>query len=509
MSENQLPQFPEPFWRETELPTFKKLDTSIKADVGIVGGGITGITTAYLLSKQNFKVVLIDSDEILNGTTGHTTAKITAQHGLIYDEFIKHMGEEKAAKYYKAAMKAKELIEKLITEHKIDCDYEQQDAYVYTSDDGYMMQLENEMKAYEKLQISSEFLSEIPLKLPIKAAVKMHDQAQFHPLKYLKELVQECKKNGVLFYENTTAVDIEYNKHPNIVTRDGHRITCNHVIAASHFPFYDKQSFYFARMYPQRSYVLAITSKLKFPGGMYINAENPTRSIRTTPGDKGPLWLIGGESHKTGQGESVIHHYEKLEQFSSKHFDIQDIVYRWSAQDLTTIDKVPYIGPVSKGEENVYVATGYRKWGMTNGTAAAMMLADRITETPNEFAEIYEPSRFQPDPSVRKFMEINADVAKHMLKGKLDFSNNKLTELKTDEAVVTRINGTRTGIYKDKKETLHAVDTTCTHLGCEVEWNSGDRSWDCPCHGSRFTYEGSVIEGPAKKPLAKVEIPNE
>lgn len=509
MSEIQLPQFPEPYWREMKLPTFEKLTTSIKADVGIVGGGITGITAAYLLSKQNLKVVLIDSDEILNGTTGHTTAKITAQHGLIYDEFMKHMGEEKTAKYYHAAIKAKEFIKDTISENKIDCDYETQDAYVYTNDDKYIMQLENEIKAYEKLEISSEYLSEMPLNLPIKAAVMMKDQAQFHPLKYLKALVQASKDNGVEFYENTTAVDIEYNKHPNIVTKDGHRITCNHVIAASHFPFYDKQSFYFARMYPERSYVLAINSKLKYPGGMYINAESPSRSVRSTPGEKGTLWLIGGENHKTGQGGPVIHHYEKLEHFSSKHFEMKDIAYRWSAQDLITIDKVPYIGAVSKGESNVYVATGYRKWGMTNGTAAAMIIADKITETPNEYADIYEPSRFQPDPSVRKFIEMNADVAKHMVKGKLDFSNNELAQIKPDEAIVTRINGKRTGIYKDKEQTLHAVDTTCTHLGCEVEWNSGDRSWDCPCHGSRFSYEGNVMEGPAKKPLAKVDIKSE
>lgn len=506
MREIQLPSNPEPYWREEEILTFEPLKTSIKTEVAIVGGGITGVTAAYLLSKQNVQVVLIDSDEILKGTTGHTTAKITAQHGLIYDEFITHMGEEKTATYYQAAMRAKEFIEKTISEHQMDCDYESQDAYVYTNDDHYIMQLENEMKAYEKLSIDSEYLTEIPLKLPLKAAIKMKNQAQFHPLKYLKELVKLCKENGVTFYENTPAIDIEYNKHPNILTKDGHRITCNHVIIASHFPFYDKQGFYFARMYPKRSYVVAATSKLEYPGGMYINAESPTRSIRTTPGKDEPLWLIGGEGHKTGQGESVMHHYEKLKKFSSEHFDVKEFVYRWSAQDLTTMDKVPYIGPITKGESNVYVATGYRKWGMTNGTVAAMILADEITNIPNDYAEIYVPSRFQPDPSVRKFISMNADVAKHMIKGKLDFSDNKLDEIKVDEAIVTRINGKRTGVYKDKQETLHAVDTTCTHLGCEVEWNSGDRSWDCPCHGSRFSYKGDVLEGPAKKPLAKVDM---
>lgn len=506
MTKDQMSQFPESLWRESvNLKTFPELDQSMKADVGIVGGGITGLTAAYLLSKQNVKVALVDGSQILNGTTGHTTAKITAQHGLIYDEFIQHFGTEKTLLYYKAGEEAKNLIKKLIDEHSISCDYSSEESYIYTNDDNYIKQLENEKKAYDKLNIPGELTENIPLDIPVKSALVMNNQAQFHPLEYLKVLTEKCVEQGVKIYENTTALDVEYSKHPSIVTGDGHRINCSYIISASHFPFYDRQSFYFSRMYPERSYLIAVKSPTTFPGGMYINAESPTRSIRKVSMDGDDIWLIGGENHKTGQGKSMIEHYNALHEFAKKHISIDTFLYRWSAQDLTTMDKLPYIGRTTKKEENVFTATGFRKWGMTNGTIAAKIISDLIVNKSSPYEDLFTPSRFQADPSLRKFISINADTAKHMLKGKLDNTKERVAELSPDEATVTRIKGQRTGVYKDQNKQLHMVDTTCTHMGCEVEWNSGDRTWDCPCHGSRFSYTGEVIEGPAKKPLGEVK----
>ncbi|MFC4023002.1 FAD-dependent oxidoreductase [Oceanobacillus longus] len=501
----QLPQFPEPIWRDhLSLPSFPALNESIKADVGIVGGGITGITAAYVLAKQNFNVVLIDAGPVLNGTTGHTTAKITAQHGIIYDELINHFGLEKASLYYEAAEEAKKFIEDTVREKKIKCDFSKEDAYIYTNDYSYVNKLEKEKAAYDKLKIDSKLTDKIPLNFPVKSSLVMHNQAQFHPLEYLKALLTDGLKDQLRVFENTTATDIEHNKHTSIITKDGHRITCNYVIAASHFPFYDSQGFYFARMYPERSYLLAGKSPEKFAGGMYINAESPTRSIRSAKIEGEEMLLIGGENHKTGQGKSTMDHYEALQTFALEHFQMERIAYRWSAQDLTTLDKVPYIGPITKGEPTILTATGFRKWGMTSGTIAGKLLADHILEKDNAYADLFTPSRFQADPAVKKFMEINADVAKHMIKGKLEFTQNNVADLATDDATVTRIDGKRVGVYKDKEDSIHMVDTTCTHMGCEVKWNSGDRTWDCPCHGSRFDYTGEVIEGPAKKALSKI-----
>lgn len=508
MTEHQLPNSPQSFWRDSvSLPTFPKLDQSIKTDVAIVGAGITGITAAYLLSKHNLHVTLIDANTLLNGTTGHTTAKITAQHGLIYDEFINHFGLEKTKLYYEAQKEASEFIQKQINDLKIQCSFQQEDAYIYTNADEYIVKLENEKKAYDELGIASELSDTMPLDLPVKSVLRMKNQGQFHPLSYLKTLVEETVQNGASFYENTVAVDIEYTKDPAIITNDGHRIISKYVIVASHFPFYDlTNSSYFARIYPERAYVVAGESNQTFPGGMYISAEEPTRSIRITEHNGKDLWLVSGENHKTGQGKSTMLHYEALQTFAKEQFSINDIQYRWSAQDLTTLDKMPYIGRITKSEHNVLVATGYRKWGMTNGTIAAKLLTDIILQKDSPYADVFTPSRFKADPSIKKLIQTNTDVAKHLVKGKFQLEERPIDELSDDDATITRIDGKRVGVYKDQNSKLHIVDTTCTHMGCEVSWNSGDRTWDCPCHGSRFTIDGDVIEGPAKKPLQKLKI---
>ncbi|SFD77649.1 Glycine/D-amino acid oxidase [Lentibacillus persicus] len=506
-TERNMPQYPASYWRESvSLPEYPRLNESIKTDVGIVGGGITGITAAYLLTKEGLNVTLLDAGKVLNGVTGHTTAKVTAQHGIIYNELIQHFGKEKAAQYYQASNEAKQFIEKTIQTHNINCDYKEEDAYIFTNSEDYLSQLEAEKDAYDQLEIASELSGSIALDVPIKSALNMKNQAQFHPLKYLKTMTEKAVENGLQIFENTTATDIDRNKHPSIVTREGRRVNCRYVIQASHYPFYDGEGFYPVRMYPERSYIIAVKTPKTFPGGMYINAESPTRSIRSVNMNDEDLWLIGGDSHKTGQGESTIKHYEALQDYAAKQFGISEFKYRWSAQDLTTLDKLPYIGPVTKNEDNIFVATGYRKWGMTNGTIAAKIITDRILEKDNPYRDLFAPSRFQADPSVRKFAKMNTDVAKHMIRGKLEYTNDNVKNLKPDDATITRVRGKRTGVYKDEENQIHAVDTTCKHLGCEVNWNSGDRTWDCPCHGSRYSYTGDVIEGPAKEPLNKVDL---
>jgi Rieske Fe-S protein len=259
-------------------------------------------------------------------------------------------------------------------------------------------------------------------------------------------------------------------------------------------------------MYPERSYVIGIKAEKAYPGGMYVSVDDPVRSIRYTPFNGENLILVGGENHKTGQGPDTLDHYIALEEFANKTFGIKEYSYRWSTQDLTTLDKLPYIGPITDNNPNIMLATGYRKWGMTNGTAAAQILADRILEKDNQYKDLFSPTREKKaDPNVKKFISTNADVAKHLLKGKLEFVTKDPSELQNDEGSVVLVNGKRAGAYRDQEGKLHIVDTTCTHLGCECEWNHGDRTWDCPCHGSRYTFDGEVVEGPTKMPLKKVD----
>jgi glycine/D-amino acid oxidase-like deaminating enzyme/nitrite reductase/ring-hydroxylating ferredoxin subunit len=502
---NTLPQYPESYWRDLEFPTFPQLDKDLKVDVAIVGAGITGITAAHILSQSNVKVALIEAGKILTGTTGHTTAKLTSQHGLIYDELISHFGIEKAKQYYDATSQAIQFVKETVQQMQIDCDLIEQEAIMYATTDEYAPKMQKESEAYEKLKIEGGKIDSIPFDIDIKSGLKMTKQAQFHPTKYLTHLVKNMKDKVQLF-ENTTATDIEdeESENPVVVTRDGKRITCNFVIMASQFPFYDKPGLYFARMYAKRSYVIGIKTDSTYPGGMYISADDPVRSIRFTPFNGEDLILIGGENHKTGTGIDTYKHYEALQQFAQKNFPVKDILYRWSAQDLITLDKVPYIGPITKNKQRILVATGYRKWGMTNGTAAAMVLSDFILGKQNGYLELYDPSRFEADPGIKKIITINADVAKHLIKGKLEYVPMHPGDLEKNEGAVVMLNGKRCGGYRDENGELHLVDTTCTHLGCECEWNHGERTWDCPCHGSRFSYTGEIMNGPALKPLKRV-----
>lgn len=502
----EIPQFPESYWRKLELPIFNKLTEDATFDVAIVGGGITGITTGYLLAKEGVKVAIIEAGRILTGTTGHTTAKITAQHNIIYDEFIQHFGEEKARLYFDANTDALNFIQKMVQLHQMDCDYSNQDAIIYANTDNGIQKLQQEAKAYQKLGITSTTINSIPFDIEIDTGLVMHNQAQFHPLKYLKELVDLFIEAGGTIYENTTAMDIDDGDEPQIMLRNGKKINCGYIIAASHYPFCDKKGLYFARMYVERSYLIGIKTKKPFPGGMYISADTPTRSLRATPFHEGELILVGGEGHKTGQGIDTLKHYLALEEFAENVLGIEEYLYRWSAQDIYTLDKIPYVGPITTEQPRVLIATGYRKWGMTNGTAAARLLADKVLGKENPYEELFTPHRFHADPDVKKFISTNADVAKHLIKGKLEFIPKDPQDLELDEGAPVTVNGQRAGGYRDQDGNIHLVDTTCTHLGCEVEWNHGERTWDCPCHGSRYSIDGEVLNGPAVKPLTKIDL---
>lgn len=500
----QVPQDTSSYWKNnTPLPSFASLKDNIKTDILIVGAGITGITTAYLLRNQGFNVTLIESDTMLSGTTEYTTGKITAQHGLIYHELIQHFGEEKAKQYYQAAIDAKQWIHDTIIKEQLDCDFTTQDAYLYTNDEKEIKNLDKEYEAYQQLKIDGELVTKMPLDIPIQKALVMKNQAQFHPLAFLKQLVTAIYEDGINIYEHTTAVDLDYQDKIIVTTKDNHKIACKQIIMASHYPFHDKSGMFFSRMYEERSYLIAVKTNTKFPGGMYINAEQPTRTVRATTENGEEVWLVGGERHKTGQEKEAFNHHEQLELFADQYFGITSYQNRWSAQDLTTVDKLPYIGPITEKKPRAMIATGFRKWGMTSGTLAAMIISDLLLKNENPYATLFTPARFDFDPDVKNFLQMNTDVAKHMIKGKLgNWKENH--KLEKNQATVFREEGKRIGVYRDDQGNLGKLDTTCPHMKCEVNWNSTEKSWDCPCHGSRFSIDGEVLEGPAKTNLTKI-----
>ncbi|MEH7383482.1 FAD-dependent oxidoreductase [Bacillus sp. JJ1533] len=507
MANNEkLPKTPEPLWRvDVDIPQFPPLKEDLEVDVVIVGGGIAGLTSAYVLVNEGLKVAVLEADRLLNGTTGHTTAKVTAQHDLIYDEFITNFGKTTARLYYEANTDAKKFIQQTVEEHQIDCDFKEQDAYVYSTTDEYAQKIEKEAEAYKKIGIDGGIVDSIPFKIDIKNAIVMKNQAQFHPVKYLSHLIKIITEKGGQIFEDTVAVNVETGEKPTVLTRDGNRVTGGFVLACSHFPFYEGTGFYSTRLKASRSYIVAVKAKENYPGGMYLSADQPTRSLRSASKNGEDYILIAGGNHQTGERTETKEEYNSLGTFGEKVFNVEDIQYRWSAQDLQTLDKIPYIGELTTGEPNILVATGFRKWGMTNSTAAALLFRDIILKRNNPYRDLYSPARFYAHPSLKNFFVNNAKVVKHLIQGKMEIPQKNVADIPNGEGAVISIDGHRKGAYKDENGKLYVVDTTCTHVGCEVHWNNGEKSWDCPCHGSRFSYTGEVLEGPAEKPLQQYD----
>ncbi|MGB7605745.1 MAG: FAD-dependent oxidoreductase, partial [Lutisporaceae bacterium] len=317
---------PQSYWMaSTPTTNYPSLSEDIKVDVAIVGGGIVGISTAYLLIKEGLRVAIIEADRILQGTTGHTTAKITSQHGLIYNKIKTQMSEEFAKQYADANESAIRFIEKLQNELHIDCDFVHQPAFIYTQMDEYVQKISDEVKTASSLGIKATYVEEIPFNIPIKAAIRFDNQAQFHPRKYLLALAKEIIDSKNQIYEQSRVIDIEENNSYILTTKQGNKVTADKVIIASHYPFYNKHGMYFARIYSERSYALAVKVKEKYLGGMYISAEEPGRSLRSQNSDNGELIIVGGEHHKTGQGEDTIKHYEALVDFANDIFTVEDI----------------------------------------------------------------------------------------------------------------------------------------------------------------------------------------
>lgn len=497
---------PQSFWlTSTEKTNYPLLKEDIDVDVAIIGGGMAGIMTAFLIKKEGLSVAVLEGDGILQGTTGHTTAKVTSQHSLIYDEIKRNMGEEKAKIYADANETAIKFIKNLAKERNIDCDFQEQSAYVYTMDDKYIKQIQDEAKTAGDLGIKAHYLEDIPLPFDVKAALRFDNQGQFHPRKFLLNLAADIPGSGSNIYEYTRVVGMQEGDPAIIHTEKGAKVKASRVLVASHYPFYDKPGLYFSRIYPERSYVLGITINDQYPGGMYITAEDPGRSLRSQRYQDDQLILVGGEHHKTGHGKSTINHYENLRDFVNGVFSVKEFLYRWATHDCVTMDKVPYIGKLAPSTPNIFVATGFRKWGMTSSVVSALIIKDLVIKGSHEWLPLYDPNRINLKASAGKFVRENLDVAVNFISGKLSLGTIN-DELKPNEGKVIRGEGQRLGAYKDNNGDLHLVDNTCTHIGCELSWNDAETTWDCPCHGSRFSIDGDIIEGPTTEPLKKIKL---
>lgn len=428
-------------WKATaSLPEFPELVGDVRTDVLIIGGGIAGILTAYLLHEKGVRYVLVEKGRICSGTTGNTTAKITFQHGLIYDRILKSDGTEAARKYLEANRAAFDKYAELCG--KTDCDYEIKDNYVYSTDD--RRKLEKEVEALEKIGYIADLCENVPLPIKTVGAVKFPDQAQFNPLKFLSSVAE-----GLNIYENTFVREMRGN---TAVTDKG-KIRADTVIAATHFPFINKHGSYFLKLYQHRSYVIALENAQDV-NGMYVDECDTGLSFRNYEG----LLLLGGGGHRTGKKGG---NWAELRAFAAKKYPDSREKHFWATQDCMSLDGIPYIGRYSAKTHGFYVASGFNKWGMTGSMTAAMLLSDMILGKRNGFASVFDPSRSIVKPQL--------------------FINGA-------EAVCNLLT-------PSKKR--------CPHLGCALKWNEAEHSWDCPCHGSRFTEHGRVLDNPANGDLPK------
>ncbi|MGM9622985.1 MAG: FAD-dependent oxidoreductase [Butyricicoccus porcorum] len=422
-------------WADTAaLPTFESLDGDCKTDVLIIGGGMAGLLCTYLLKQAGVDCLLIEADRICCGVTRNTTAKLTVQHGLIYDKMLRRFGSEKTRMYLEANEAALAQYRRLC--QTIDCDFEEKDSFVYSIDQP--KKLEQELEALHRIGFRAEYADQLPLPFDTAGAVRVHGQAQFHPLKFAAEIAR-----GLPIREQTTAR--AFDGHTVVTNRGG--IAASNIIVTTHFPMLNKHGAYFLKLYQHRSYVLGL-ERAPDVHGMYVDEAKGGMSFRNADG----LLLLGGGGHRTGKPGGG---WAELERFVQKHYPDAQEHCRWVAQDCMSLDDIPYIGQYSRTTPGLYVATGFHKWGMTSSMTAAMLLCDMVQGKQSDHARVFSPSRTMLRPQ--------------LVSNALEATANLLTLSKP----------------------------RCPHMGCALKWNAQEHSWDCPCHGSRFAEDGTLLDNPA------------
>ena len=487
-------------------PPFPRLEGDVRADVAVIGGGIVGITTALLLREAGASVALLEADRLMHGVTGHTTAKVSSQHGMIYSRLRKRFGTDAARTYGQVNEGALEWIADRVERDAIDCDFRRRASYAYVTSAAQRSQAEDEAQAAGEAGLPACLVQTTPLPYEVETAVRFDNQAEFHVRKYLLALVGGLAADaGCQIFEHTRAVQVD--SQDGVVQSPGGRVSADRIVVATHYPFLDR-SLAFARVHPQRSYAIVCRIAGTPPEGMFISADSPTRSVRGVPVDGEEMLLVGGEGHKTGTGADTRERYNRLEEFAREHWDVRSVEYSWSAQDNATADGLPYVGSLTPRSDRVLMATGFAKWGMTGGTAAAHLLADLALDRANPSADLFDPNRLNLRASAGELVKENVQVGLRFVGDRLTKRGNRsIEELAPGEGDIVRAGGEVVAGYRDDDGALTAVSPTCTHLGCRVNWNTAERSWDCPCHGSRFAPSGDVLQGPAvhrleRKPLA-------
>lgn len=489
------------YWNLTGSKTvFPGLDRNIETDILIIGSGITGVTCAYCLTGKGLKPVLIEAGGLCDGTTGNTTGKVTIQHDIIYSKIMEKHGIDFARQYCASQTEAVEFVKQTVKKESIDCQLTDNTAYVYASVESDLELIKKEYEAAKELGIDCELSGRSDFPPQNFGMLGFKNQAVFHSVRYVDSLAKAAASGGAEIYLNTKACKLHQGDKISVYCDNGIEITANHLVMATQYPVYDGPNLFYTRLFPKRTYGVAVKTKRDWPEGSYINASGRTRSIRTHTENGQKILIVVGDGHTTGRSDvNMDEHLKNLIEFSDSIAGVDRVLAKWSAQDYDTPDQIPYIGRIS-GKSNIYVASGFRKWGLSNGTLAGILISELIIDGNCRYEELYSRKRADYSSSLGKTItEVGLSVYE-LIKSKLE-NTESIRDLRQGEGRVISFEGKKAGIYRDYDDSVIILDISCTHMGTELNYNSAEKTWDCPAHGGRYNTDGRLLEGPPKKSL--------
>lgn len=474
-------------------------------DAVIVGAGITGLTTALLLAEQGKTVVLAEAHQIGFGSTGGTSAHLNTFFDTTYPQIENNFGEDAAKLIARAGKEAFGLIERFVADYHIDCDLERKPGYLFSQNEYESKQLEDLFTSSLKAGVVVEKSKKNGVSMSFDQALRFPDQGQFHPLKYLSGLSLAFIARGGTVLQHTLIDATETESNVHVVKSGNLAIRAKNVVYATHLPpGINTLDFKCA---PYRSYVIAVRLENDdYPSCLGYDMKEPYHYLRTHKIDGKNYLIIGGEDHKTGHADPEAA-FKRLEAFADEHFTVANFAYRWSSQYYIPDDGLPYIGHLPFGPKGIYIATGYNGNGMIFGTLAGQIISGLICGSGSQYEKLLSPGRVKPLAGLTGFIRENADVAYHWVADRFNAEKiAALNDLPRDTGELIKIDGETLAVYKDDKDELHALNPVCTHAGCIINFNQAEKTWDCPCHGGRFSIDGEVLTGPPQKQLQKVTI---
>jgi glycine/D-amino acid oxidase-like deaminating enzyme/nitrite reductase/ring-hydroxylating ferredoxin subunit len=485
---------------DVQLPSFVALQRNCEADVAVIGAGIAGVTAAMSLQRAGRRVVLIEARTVGSGETGHTTAHLTELIDARYHVLESKFGRAGARRAGESTRAAIDRIETLAAELAPAAGFERVPEYLYAETDEQRRELEQELASLQRAGASASWIEQLPspYAIAIEGAVRLDNQGRFHPLAYLRGLLARFTADGGEVFERTPMLDVEDGQPCKVHIR-GATITARDVLVLAHVP--TSKLGLNIKLAAYRTYAMAALLREPFPDANFSDMQDPYHYIRPQPTASGTVLIVGGEDHKTGKQRETEQCFERLEAYARAHFPIGEVTQRWSGQIIEPADGLPFIGK-NPGADHVYVATGFSGEGMSFGTLAAMLLSDAVLGVQSPFADLYDATRVKPLAQARRMISEGSDFPAHLAHDRIDTGEaESAEEVPHGEGRLVREHGKMLAVYRDESGAVHARSAVCTHLGCYVRWNRAERSWDCPCHGSRFDVDGSVLNGPASKPL--------